>query len=148
MKNAFDVVQITNILDEPFYYKWDNEEYEPISAGTSVSLPRFLADYVTKKITDRAIIKAGKLKSINDKRVREEFGEKILGGLIKEVSQEKLTTKQKVEQVLKETDAVKLSDMPMHELRTLAKDKGINVKPVEKKVDLIERIKEADGQSD
>lgn len=137
----YDVVKLVNILDEDFAYKWDGEQYEPIAAGAEINLPRFLADYVVKKLTDRAIIKAGKHNSINDKRVREEYGDKILAGVVKEYSDEKLSTKEKVEKFMAENEVPQSMDaMTMAEVRNIAKEKGIKFKMTDKKVDLIKMV--------
>lgn len=140
-KRQFDVVKIVNILDESFSYKWDGETYPEIKAGEAVNLPAFLADYVTKKITDRAMIKDGKIKLLTDKRVTKEYGERILAGTVLEYDEAKLSTKEKVDKFMAENDVPQsYEDMTMADVRAAAREKGIEFKMTDKKVDLIAKL--------
>lgn len=122
----FQVIKLINILDEDFSFKWNNESYPVIKAGSETSLPAFLAEHVVKKIVDRAMIKDNKMKVLNDKRIRQEYIDRVL------VSEPEV--------VEEEPEVRSLEDMTMAEVRSEARERGVAFKMTDKKVDLIARL--------
>ena len=101
--STYSTILFYNFSDTNFTFTYDKETYT-IKAGERESFPEFLALHGAKHLVDRELIRAGKIKQLNDTTVRDEMYTKILG---------KPTSFKKEE--VKETDQGPTSDIEVEE---------------------------------
>ena len=76
--STYSTILFYNFSDTNFTFTYDKETYT-VKAGERESFPEFLALHGAKHLVDRELVRAGKIKQLNDVTVRDEMYAKILG---------------------------------------------------------------------
>lgn len=131
----YNTIIFFNYADTNFTFSYEKETYI-VKAGERESFPEFLAEHGAKHLVDRELIRAGRVKELNNEAVRSELYAKILGkptSFKKEVKPE-VEDKIEVEEEfpdLKKLEPVEVKpvvDLSRSELFAKVKALGIKIK--------------------
>ena len=135
--STFNIVSFNNFSDKNFTFEYGRDS-ETIKAGETRQLVDSVAEHGAKHLIDRELIRASKVKQLNDQTVRGEMWKKIFNTPteVKEVKVEEIvgTPEEKIEtlEVEEKFPALKNNESPVDlsrsELFAKVKELGIKVK--------------------
>jgi hypothetical protein len=91
MSDELNVVNFTNVDNEPFEGMWGGE-ITIIKAGETKQFPKFLAEHFCKHLVNKILIRGGQ--DWSDKVQREPLEQRILGGASVRIEAEEIEVKE------------------------------------------------------